>query len=472
MVKYLPIMDEKPYNFLMKKGFLIIILTVFCLYSSFAVSADRILIGTGNDTFNYGWSRNDDDQLSFSGNLEAVFDNLSFYLDFNAFTNRGWKTDWDPQDETVSAKENDSIFRGRCDQIEVSSAFNHSFTIESMDFDAKLLAGLSLSGNFNFAYAQNLLHKTAGIHNVSLPYDYDNVLCLPVLGGSLTYSKDLFLNTALTATVSAKLTPGLNAFETFELAAKIRNYLSLSLSYRFGQSISDSLTEKLYTAKMSGFSLDMIVDSGIFRFSYFGNLTTRFGYGVYSIDLMPLFREKNWKNTDFDFSIGRDFFLDTPYRRISLRHNLNENISVFFKDRAISGEPEDKNHELNNDLFEVPRFKKNNTLISLGSRYTFITCLNWIRPYFEAELGIAKWESTSLTMMVEKETNPSYTTYLDNSFIGQISAGCCLIPENLLVFDKTSLTVDAGAGILFIAGSKFSGVYPVISISAAFGTDL
>lgn len=56
---------------------------------------DNILLMTGNDKFNYGISRNDDDQLSYSFDFKVESPLWYLQFDANGFTDRGYREGWD-----------------------------------------------------------------------------------------------------------------------------------------------------------------------------------------------------------------------------------------------------------------------------------------------------------------------------------------------------------------------------------------
>ncbi len=59
---------------------------------------DHVYLYTGNDLFNYGISRNDDDQLSYSFDFQVEAPLWFMRFNANGITNRGWRDGWDMTD--------------------------------------------------------------------------------------------------------------------------------------------------------------------------------------------------------------------------------------------------------------------------------------------------------------------------------------------------------------------------------------
>ena len=79
---------------------------------------DHVYLYTGNDLFNFGITRNDDDQQSYSFDLQV--EAPLWYVRFNAngITNRGWRDGWDPNDYTKPRSPGAPVIRGRYDSLE------------------------------------------------------------------------------------------------------------------------------------------------------------------------------------------------------------------------------------------------------------------------------------------------------------------------------------------------------------------
>ena len=86
----------------MNKKILLFSLIAFLLIPAWANKIERILLGTGNDMWTMGLSRNDDDQLSYSALFSIEFKNAYLNAEFQGITNRGYKNGWIPGKNTSS----------------------------------------------------------------------------------------------------------------------------------------------------------------------------------------------------------------------------------------------------------------------------------------------------------------------------------------------------------------------------------
>ena len=134
---------------------------------------DHVLLFTGNDKFNYGISRNDDDQMSYSFDMQIEAPVWYLRFDANGFTNRGWREGWDMRDQSKPFDPGASVVRGRFDSLE--TVVGLKLRLVENDFYLHLYpeVGFSLVGNYGWEWGQNAIHRLLGIHIVDLPYDND-----------------------------------------------------------------------------------------------------------------------------------------------------------------------------------------------------------------------------------------------------------------------------------------------------------
>ncbi|MBQ6672451.1 MAG: hypothetical protein IJM73_04450, partial [Spirochaetales bacterium] len=177
---------------------------------------DHVNLYTGNDLFNYGISRNDDDQLSYSFDfqLEAPLWYLRF--DANGITNRGWRDGWDMRDYSKPYTPGAPVERGRYDSLETVTGLKLRPVEDSVYVHLYPEAGFALVGNYGWEWGQNAIHKAAGIHEVDLPYDKGGEKkVLPMLGlrANIGYKFFNFQRTNLIGEVEAS-TKNIIGFQT------------------------------------------------------------------------------------------------------------------------------------------------------------------------------------------------------------------------------------------------------------------
>ena len=132
---------------------------------------DHLSLYTGNDLFNYGISRNDDDQLSYSFDfqLEAPL----WYTRFNAngITNRGWRDGWDMRNYDAIYTPGAPVIRGRYDSLETVIGLKLKPVENNFYLHIYPEIGFALVGDYGWEWGQNAIHKMMNIHEVDLPYD-------------------------------------------------------------------------------------------------------------------------------------------------------------------------------------------------------------------------------------------------------------------------------------------------------------
>ncbi len=470
------------------KKFGLIILLLLLFFNAFAVVPQRLIIGLGNDMFSFGFSRNDDDQLSYSEVVGIASDRWDVKLFLDSVTNRGWKDSWDVTNETIKCDPSDEWYNGRYDSIKLLGSYSFDFLLgENFEFSLSPKIGLAFAGNANLQYFQNWTHELRKIHPVYIPYDSSNVKVLTMFGGQLDFTYDFyrFENNILKLSAQADIiaTQKFRAEECFSLNIALANNLTipftLNLGYSINQSFSDSKTEKLFSEHLNGYRLGFKVDTGLFAVEYFNSILSDYGYGIITVDPMCFLRDPNWKETNSSFYIGTKTCFVDLYTSIAFEYKINQKWSVFFEDSNVSGQPLDTVDELLADFEKEPRRKKNNSFFLFGGKYFFELkdAEGWLTPYLSASVGFARWRQTDLTNTIKDSSYPSNVNVDYLSPLTDFSVGALIFPEGLLTSDITAFQLNVYGGIMYLPilkndypkGSKIS---PVIGIGLKAGIDI
>ncbi len=464
----------------MKKA-LLLLLSVFVISVSLSAldnpwALKSIKLGIGNDKYAYGLSRNDDDQLSYSEHIALAAERWYLSADLDGITNRGWKTGWDIKDATVEDKEESDWYNGRLDLTEVKAGLNYTFPIsETFAVTVSPETGFFLSGYTGYDTLQNLIHKIAGIHPVDLPYDYSDIRFHYYLG----LKSELFLNIcslessrlSFIAAGSVSHAFGFESTEKISATLTIQDDYSEILALTFGwnwtQEHSSSSTMELYARYITSPYLEYRINTGLFMLDYFTELDNHFGYAVLSVDLMSFFHPTTWEENNFYLSMGFSRMIGITFQEQELNWPLNDNWSVVLRNRYVAGYPIDKELEKEGipDIF--PRVKMGHVMDTIGLEFSYPVeaMKEWVTPYISLSLGYMRWDLTILTNMMDYSWVPSVTYSMnkdehfgyDHSFVVDIEGGLTLIPEGLISFNTSSLTLSLFGGLSFVTGDFVKG---------------
>jgi len=335
-------------------------------------------LGTGNDKWAFGISRNNDDQLSYSVNFQLDAPVWFLSIDMNGYTNRGWKDAWYTMMEDGST---DNFYNGRYDVLDVTWGLKWLVgKSRHFAFSAVPKLGMQVAGNLGFVEAQNLLHKIARIHQVSLPYE-DGMFFAPKLALELRID-NYYTVSELQSILGFALVGNVEQNFTFEgteyiggevyLHREDTRLLSLGYGYEWYQGYSGWKTQKLANWFMAGPKLSFNVDAGALHFSYFHSFSSTFGYTTYYVDVMDFFHPSTWKENDMFISVGLSLYLDGSYRLFQIENPIgNSGWSILVDNRYVAGDPTFKDIELNADPSKVSRMKKGFSSWSIGAKYSF-----------------------------------------------------------------------------------------------------
>ena len=435
-----------------------------------------VTLGIGNDKYAYGLSRNDDDQLSYSEHIAFAAERWYLKANLNGITNRGWKTGWDIRSSSVLDMNDEDFYHGRLDVTEIKAGLNYPFSLsDAFALTVSPETGFFLSGNTGYVHLQNLVHKIFGMHHVDLPYDYDDVRFHFYLGANA----DLYWNICSLKSTSLSLIVGASAscafgFESTEkvtatltLQNDYSEVLAVSVGWNWTQELNSSPTMELYSRYINGPYASYKINTGLFTLDYFTELTNHFGYAVLSVDVMSFFHPTLWKENNFYLSMGFANMIGIRFQDQELNWPINDNWSIVLKNRYVAGYPTNRKDELSADPNREYRLKMGHVMDTLGFEFSYpIAALsNWIAPYVSFSLGYMRWDFTSLTNMIEVASTPSKVWSMsrdkgekyEHSFVVDLETGITLIPEGLISFNSTSLTLSLYAGLSYVTGDFVKG---------------
>lgn len=452
----------------------LVVLTLSAVSASSPWAVKSVKLGLGNDKYAYGLSRNDDDQLSYSEHVTISGERWYLKANLDGITNRGWKTGWDISDSTVSDKPWEDFINGRLDVTEIIFGLNYEIDITSR-FSLRLSpeTGFFLSGYTGYDTLQNLIHKWSGIHRVDLPYDYEDVRFHYYLGAEAEGQVDIVKldSSDLSLTLGASFYHAFG-FETNEkVNAKLgfnngyNDILAVTAGFNWRQEHNSSYTMDLYSRYISSPYVSYSIDTGLFYLDYWTQIGNHFGYAVLSFDVMSFFYPTLWKENDVYMSMGFCKMMGLKFYDQELNYPINKYISIVLKNRYVAGYPINQGGEKDSDPVYVPRIKQGHSMDTIGVEFSYpIAALkNWVTPYIAFGIGFMRWDITMLTNMQDNSENPSYTVGVlnngngpDYSFVADVEAGLTLLPEDLIAFRSTSLSLSAFVGLSYVTGDHVS----------------
>lgn len=446
-----------------KKIFVLIILLScsFLFASSNPWALKSINLGLGNDKWAYGISRNDDDQLSYSEHVSLSADRWYFNANLDGITNRGWKTGWDIKNESIEDGKDSDFYDGRIDITELIAGYRWNiYKSKLLTIDAAPETGLVLAGNMHFDYLQNLIHKISKIHEVSLPYDFEDVK--PYYYAGLTTSARLHAYKLEKSEFDIAFTAKVNSAICFESAEDIsiklalengyNDFVSFSFGYKWVQEHNSSSTMELYNRYLNGPYFSYTINTGLLSLRYFSELTNHFGYAIYSVDIMSLMRHPIWTESDIYYSAGISFLNKMIFNEQELEVYLTPHWSGILKNRYVAGYPIDKEGEKVKDMTMDAREKQAYSAYTLGAKYRYSFLNGYLTPYVSMSLGFMKWNITLLLNMQRESLWPSMDWSTFFSFALDAELGLTILPEGLLKADSTTVSLTLFTGLSYVTG--------------------
>ena len=429
---------------------------------------DRILLYTGNDKFNYGISRNDDDQLSYSFDFQVEAPLWFLRFNANGFTNRGWRDGWNMRDYEQCYNPGALVVRGRYDSLETVAGLKLKL-IES-DFYIHLYpeVGIALVGDYGWEWGQNAIHRMSGIHEVDLPYDNDgakNARFMLDGRANIGYKLMKLRRTSLVAEVEAS-TKNIMGYQSenyifgrLSVSTETHDLIGFHFGYTFASRLGDypSYTRDLYLDYITGWKMGFTIDTGILFMKYTGSLETGYGYGYFGFDVMGFFEKRDWERTDAYLSFSKARFYGSFYNYISVGIPFSDNFAFVIKNAYLGGNPIDKKGEMVADLNKVDRLKREYSSFAVGVRFNLPSfASDFITPYVELTGGLQIYKIFLLMNQLDDESMPaisppSYMLEIDNYFpLLSLEGGLTILPEDLVVFKDTSIQIELFGGVNYL----------------------
>ncbi len=434
---------------------------------------DHVYLYTGNDLFNYGISRNDDDQLSYSFDFQVEAPLWFMRFNANGITNRGWRDGWDMTDYNKPFNPGASVIRGRYDSLETVVGMKLRPIEDLFYIHLYPEVGFALVGNYGWEWGQNAIHRMMDIHEVQLPYDADvrnGSRLILGLRTNLGYKLLNYERTSLIAEVEAS-TKNIMGFQSenqilgrISVSTKTHDLIGFHFGYMYAASLADetSYTQDLYLRYLNGLRVGFTIDTGILFLKYTATPYTNYGYGYIGFDAMGFFKPRTWKETDAFMGISNASFYGRFYHIISLGIPLSRDFVFMVKNSYLGGDPISPKEEAEADLSKSIRFKRDYSFFALGVRYNFPQLVyRYITPYLELTAGLQKFVLYDLNNQLDDETieydeidTPSSIWDFLGNYFGLVSleGGVSVLPENLVVFQDTSIQIELFGGVNMILG--------------------
>lgn len=430
---------------------------------------DHVLLYTGNDKFNYGITRNDDDQLSYSFDFQVEAPLWYLRFDANGLTNRGWREGWDMRDHDKYFTPGAPVIRGRYDSLETVAGFKIRLIERNLYIHLYPEIGFALVGEYGWEWGQNAVHRLLGIHEVDLPYDNDGARNTRLmLDGRVNIGFKLkkLRRTSLIAEVEAS-TKNVMGFQSenlilgrLSLSTETHDLIGFHFGYMFASDLGDypSYTRDLYLQYLTGWKIGFTIDTGILFLKYTGSLETGFGYGYFGLNVLGFFEPRDWDKTDAYLSFSKARFYSSFYNYISLGIPLGDKFAFVFKNAYLGGNPIDKKGEMVADLNKVDRMKREYSSFAIGAKFNLPSFASgFITPYIELTGGIQVYKIFLLMNQLDDEAMggaislPSYMSEGEHYFpMLNLEAGITVLPEDLLVFQDTSIQIDIFGGVKYL----------------------
>ena len=433
---------------------------------------DHVVLSNGNDMYSYGVSRNDDDQLSYSFDLQVEAPIWYFRFDANGFTNRGWRDGWDVRDPNVRYTPGASVIRGRYDSLESVIGLKLRPLEDLFYIHVYPEFGFSLVGDYGWEWGQNIIHRIAHIHEVQLPYDNDGAKhVFAMLDGrtNVGYKIGQYKTANLIVEIEAS-SKNLLGYLTenqilarLSLSTKTHDLLGVHFGYMHAASMGEvpSYTRDLYVRYINGIRFGFTIDTGIISLKYSSTLSSGYGYGYVGLDVMGFFRPKEWEHTDVYARVANVSLYGRSMHYISVGIPAFGHFDVIAKNSNAGGDPISPKEEQSEDLNKNVRNKRDYSFTAIGLRYNFQDfAKGYISPYIEITAGVQVFKLYTLFNQVDDKVMefkgwvyPSEMLNIQNFFgLLNLEAGVTVLADNTLIFEDTSVQIDLFGGLNMVIG--------------------
>ncbi len=440
-----------------KRVFVVAIFLFLCsiLYSK----PQSFKLGIGNDIWTFGFSQNNDDQLSFSSRAEYVDSFYTISLSLDAITNRGWKEDWTRAD----------LISGRYDVISLDFSFNNlDYQKDLFYFSFEPLVGFAFSGNLWLDKVQNFLHGNTSIPKVDIPYEEGNNYS-PRFGGTAligigfpvgSNSSVFKTSIALDCTSSLFLETEANAFMSISVENEEKAIMAFNFGYKYLKGHTDWMTQKFYHDFLRGWFLGFDLNLGLLSLDYQTTVGSRIGYCTYSIDVLSAFKDSVFKAPDFTYSIMYSYVFGKSYHEAEIYKEIgNSNFSLGFNSRYFSADP------IKGDLRKRSSSSSYYSMLYYSFDYGYLS--SWIVPYISLGVGFSNFAIITYHNMQENASKP-FDKVSNTVFSMDIAVGLTVFPPFLLDCDNASYSLKLKGGIIYHPNSEVIKEYLSMHSSGLF----
>ena len=416
----------------------------------------------GNDKYSFGFSRNDDDNLSFLQALTAEWSAWKVTADIRGYTNRGWKTGWSVNDSTSEDSDETHFYSGRLDTVGLSVSYAWHRSLQSFTFSLSPGGGFILSGNLAQSLVQNTFHRLSNVRQLDLDYDYTQIRVHPFLflDGGVSFSPVSFLSLSIEGKAYSAYGLASSSSVLLSLSAvkEGRELFSLFSGWRWRKNLSPSPTLALYTEYAEGPNWGFSFDFGFLSVDYAAQIMNHTGTGTLVFHPLEFFEPAQWKKSDVLLTTGFSRLIGIMFQEQNLEIPLGP-VSLVFRNRYIAGYPASWERDGSLNTETEGRIRQGYAMNTAGLSWSFSLFSSWVRPFFSFTIGCMKWEVTENRNMMPSSSVPS-RPYVGSgaaySFVIDFETGASIIPDGLLSFSDVTLSVVPTAGVAFVSGDFVS----------------
>lgn len=424
----------------------------------FSFEVERIILGTGNDMWTFGMSRNDDDQLSYSALALIELENSEISFEAQGITNRGYKDGWIPGQSNYSES---NYYNGRYDSAILLYKRNIDKFKDNLYGSFNIGIGLQAIGKMGFDFFQNSNHDILKIHGVTIPYDVDKTDLHPYLTVDLEAalclhafpSSKLFAGCYIKGFNSIDFQKGMSVGTKLSVVRDSKDILSFSLGMAKTTSKSDLSTANLYSRFLNNAKTNLLIDTGLLTISYEGFLNTGYGFTRIGMNVLPLKDAFNWKRSDFNAMLGMTYMMHDELWTIRASMPIRRtHFSLFIENRNVSGDPIDQRKELTAKIDEQGRLKKQINGIFVGLNTTFK--LYFLDLYANLSFGLMDIQFYKLTNTIPSSNYPYINLGKATMYAFDIAYGITLLPESLIINGYANYRVSIEGGVTILTNAN------------------
>ena len=367
----------------------------------------------GNDNMTFGLGRNLDDGKSFGAEIDLTFDNHYVSASLSGITVRGYTTE-------------EGLVQGRYDSFNIGYGYRFNWKFGHEELELQPFAGFDLLGNLGMEWVQNLVHKVIGKQKVSLPYDYDTPIFLPILAVEAGWIHDFSngFSLGIYDELSYRIHFGLH--NDVGLLFRFGERFDLSFGYAYEQDLTEG--DSCYgvqAARYSGFMMKSSVHAGIFTLEYLVNFSEGISFGLMGFNPLAFMDMESFNDTGRSLAVGGEYGWRGYMHRLTLTdHNWQ------FRSKYIGGEL-----EVGSDR------RVGNASFAIG--YSFLWELGHFSPF------VSPWAGMSQYLYFRQDRVLNQLEMLVEHYMPTIGCdvGVRMLEKGTVCVGGSSFSVDAGVSL-------------------------